>query len=87
MTITDQLQTRINWINTELVRLYSVAGGPETAQAAGDGPDKVQMPLLDSIYKRIGVLEKERDQKQGQINRLGAAGCVQTRPVYTVRRR
>ena len=85
MTIADQLQVRITWIDTELVRLQGVAESPETAQVAGDGPNRVQLPTLSAIYKRMESLEKERDQKQGQLNRLSTAGRVQTRPVATVR--
>jgi hypothetical protein len=85
MTIVDQLQTRIDAINLELVRLQGIAENPETAQVAGDGPDRVQLPTLSAIYKRMEVLEKERDDKQARLNRLSTAGRVQTRPVATVR--
>ncbi len=81
MTIAQQLQTRIDWINTELIRLKGVAEGPETAQVSGDGPDRVQQPKLSAIYNRQKDLEKERDDKQKQINRLSGANRATSRAV------
>ncbi len=81
MTVAEQLQARIDKIDTLLAGLEDQLDSGEGVKQSGDGPDRVTLQDNGPVYTRMTKLEQERDDKQTQLNRLNGLRRASSRRV------